>query len=363
MSEARAPDYSSQQAIGLLPPPSQWAPDVLLQPVQSVPRFLRTEWDESTASAFGPWRVLPRTDPLGDTDVFGTLPPRTTAAARPLSDAVLSDKPLPMADPVLVPQVPSQPTSDQLALMQEQMQEALQAVREEAFAEGLQAGSAQALDEVEQERSSERELLRHLSIELRALHEDPQRFFEPLKRLAVRLAEELVRAELQVSGRVIHQLVRQSLEQLSVGADKAIVNLNPDDLLRLQALGAPATAGLRLLGDPDLRMGSVRVRYNETVVQDLIENRLEALVRPLLNDPEAWLGQSSLLNTVEVMPSSDDEGAPVSPWKRSASERAVHSDVEDATPRMDDGSAGGGSADGVQAPFSEDPQEGRDHGL
>jgi flagellar biosynthesis/type III secretory pathway protein FliH len=344
------------EAIALLPAPSQWAPDVLLQStVQSVPRFLRTEWDESAASAFGPWRVLQRTDPLGETDVFGAQPPGTTAAARATHDTQRADLPPPPADPV----PPAQPSPDLLARMQEQ----LQAAREEAFAEGLQAGSAQALDALELERTRERELLRHLCIELRALHEDPQRFFEPLKRLAVRLAEELVRAELQVSGRVIQQLVRQSLDQLGVGADKAVVHLNPDDLLRLQAMGAPVTTGLRLQADPDLRMGSVRVRYNETVVQDLIENRLEALVRPLLNDPEAWLGQSGLLNTVHAMPSGGTDSAAPPAWKRSSAERTAPDDVEDATPRMEEDRASRGADMPGQDPLGDEPEEGTEHGL
>ena len=55
--------------------------------------------------------------------------------------------------------------------------------------------------------------------------------------------------------------------------------------------------------DPALRMGSVRVQVNETVVQDLIENRIEALARRLLQNPEAWAASSSLLqDVVEQVP-------------------------------------------------------------
>jgi flagellar biosynthesis/type III secretory pathway protein FliH len=316
----------------------QWARNALLQPAESVPRFLRTGWDAGAATDFGPWRMLPRADPLDTADVLDPAHPQpanTPAGLAPRSDRQAGpDAGHATGAHSATQMVPAQPSADQ----QHQMKAAVQAARAQAHEEGVQAGAAQARAEIEQERSHERELLRHLSIELRALHDDPQRFFEPLKRLAVHLAEELVRAELQVSGKVIAQLVQQSLAQLDSGADKAVVSLNPDDLQRLQALGSDSAPGLRLHADPDLRVGSVRVRYNETVVQDLIDTRLEALVRPLLNDPEAWLSHSTLLNPVQAMPADKVGTAAEPPWKRGTQTLSAADVVEDATlrKRVDD---------------------------
>ena len=146
------------------------------------------------------------------------------------------------------------------------------------------------------ERQHERELFRHLTIELRSLNQDPQRFFEPLKRLSLHVAEQLVRGELQISGHVIDTLIKQCLEQFDHPADKAVVTLNPADLQRLREMEPSVTQGLELEPDPLLHVGSVKVRVNDTVVQDLIEHRLEPLVRRLLNQPEAWINRSALLN-------------------------------------------------------------------
>jgi hypothetical protein len=62
-----------------------------------------------------------------------------------------------------------------------------------------------------------------------------------------------------------------------------------------------------------LRPGSVRVRVQDTLVQDLIEHRLEPLARRLLVQPEAWMHNSSLVqDKVDVLP----ENTPKRDWDR-----------------------------------------------
>jgi hypothetical protein len=68
-----------------------------------------------------------------------------------------------------------------------------------------------------------------------------------------------------------------------------------------------------------LQRGSVRVSVNDTVVEDLIEHRLEALARRVLAQPDAWLKQSGLMHPV----------SPVTPrWAAPASKPTV-TEVED----------------------------------
>jgi hypothetical protein len=71
--------------------------------------------------------------------------------------------------------------------------------------------------------------------------------------------------------------------------------------------------------DAQLQRGSVRVSVNDTVVEDLIEHRLEALARRVLVQPDAWLKQSSLMHPV----------SPVTPrWAKPESKPTV-TEVED----------------------------------
>ena len=280
-------------------PPPVWSPDPLLSARGAqVPQFLRTQWDEATARGFGPWRVAAAADPGAGQTLSAFSNAQAQAQDEPTGTEVpqadLADNPVPEA-PLALPhesEAPATPWSDA----------AIAAVRQEAWQQGMEEGLRQAREEHEAARHKESEVLRHLGIELRSLQQDPQRFFEPLKRLALHIAEQWVRGELQVSGHAIDQLVQQCLAQLDPAGEQVHVDLNPADLQRLQALGEQANANLLLQADPQLREGSVRVRLNESVVQDLIEHRIEAMARQLLQQPESWMQHSALLHPDKAQP-------------------------------------------------------------
>jgi flagellar biosynthesis/type III secretory pathway protein FliH len=204
---------------------------------------------------------------------------------------------------------------------------ALEALRDEAYQRGLLEGQAKVRDEYDAERSKERELVRHLGIELRSISQDPQRFFEPLKRLSLHLAEQLVRAELQLSGQAIHNLIQECIQQLDHAVEPVHVSVNPEDLQRLKDMGKSVTDHMQLEADSLLRPGSVRVRVQDTVVQDLIENRLEPLARRLLAQPEAWMQQSSLVkDRAEALPAD----TPSRDWSRQIVDVEDVEEVEDS---------------------------------
>lgn len=289
--------------------PAVWTANPLLSGKGKVqtPHFLRTQWDEATARSFGPWRVAEAVEP--------TNAQTLTALASEPAETV--DAPVDVVDTDVLAQEAETPQA------QNTLSDAtLLALREQAFQEGLEQGieegMRQAREQWEAERHKESEVLRHLGIELRGLQQDPQRFFEPLKRLSLHIAEQWVRGELQVSGRVVDQLVRQCLQQLEPAGQKVHVELNPADMARLQALGQEACADLELHADAQLREGSVRVRINESVVQDLIEHRLEPMARKLLKEPDAWLQQSTLLHPEKITAVDDQEA--MRKWTRRTQE-------------------------------------------
>lgn len=295
----------------------------------NAPHFLRTQWDAATARSFGPWRVAERVDPT-DAQTVTALPPETDEMhAEPLPEDGL-------ADAAPEPAEPENTWSDT----------AIAALREQAHQQGVQEGLQQAREEWEAERHKEKEVLRHLGIELRGLQQDPQRFFEPLKRLSMHIAEQWVRGELQISGRAVDQLIRQSLDQLEPAGQTVHVDLHPADLERLKALGDEAVADLQLQADAQLREGSVRVRVNESTVQDLIEHRLEAMARKLLKDPDAWLQQSALLHPENV--AAVEEQDALRQWTRRTME------VEDVTARPMDAET---SPDTIHPHASDTPPE------
>jgi flagellar biosynthesis/type III secretory pathway protein FliH len=280
----------------LHPEPAVWSINPLLNSKVQAPRFLRTQWDEASARSFGPWRVAEKIEPT-----------EGLTTELPASDNDVT------ATPDDTELLTNEATATAAETQSPWTEAALEALRDEAYQRGLLEGQAKVREEHESERSKERELVRHLGIELRSISQDPQRFFEPLKRLSLHLAEQLVRAELQLSGQAIHNLVQACIQQLDHAALPVHVSVNPEDLQRLQEMGKSVTDHMQLEADALLRPGSVRVRVQDSVVQDLIENRLEPLARRLLAQPEAWMQQSSLVKErAEALPAD----TPSRDWSR-----------------------------------------------
>ena len=210
-------------------------------------------------------------------------------------------------------------------------------IREKAFAEGLAQGleegqqlaqQAQALSEQEaaaaQSTAQTLALLEQIDQQVASLVEDPAQLQTPLKRLALHLAEQLVLGELTISPQSIERLIDRCLDTLDVpDASALVVELNPNDMALLQNLQRPegqAPPAWRLQNDSTLLPGSVRVRGDDAVVSDLIENRLESLAQSLLNDNQQWQPQSAF--------------APSRLASRLASQRGSAQTIEDAPSRL-----------------------------
>lgn len=248
--------------------PPGWLASPLLRG-QNSPRFVRVAWDEKRADEFGPWRI-------------GRAPDPSEVVSAPEDPGLLEEAAAPEA-----PQDAAAEAEPEVSVQNAGVStEELIRLEVQAYERGVAEGRAQVLVEMEAERSRDRELLRHIAIECKGLAEHPQRLTEPLRRLALHLAEQLVRVELQTSGVAISRLVEQLVAQLD-GADPVVVHLNPEDWSRVQAMAGESQPGIHWHSDPELRPGSVRVRANDAMVEDLMEHRLEALADQLLLAPQA----------------------------------------------------------------------------
>ena len=166
--------------------------------------------------------------------------------------------------------------------------------------EGVAQGEQKAGETFAAEMAVQREMFVNATEGLQVLLQDSKQFFEPMKRLALHMAEQLVLGELSTSPQVIERLVQRCLDELDHPVKGVVVlELHPDDKARLQKQGGELTRGMRLEAVHDLQPGSVRVFANDTVVEDLVENRLQALANSLSIDTEAWRKQSALLTQAE----------------------------------------------------------------
>lgn len=162
-------------------------------------------------------------------------------------------------------------------------------------------------------------LLSEISNTAISLRQNPNQLHEPLKRLSLHLAEQLTLAELSINANSIDNLIKQCIETLDLEhCATLLIELNPSDLSILQEHISKSDKDLqswRLLANPNLLPGSVKVRADDSVVTDFVENRLESLAQNLLLETASWRAQSAF------HPS------------RLSARNNLNSNIEDALPR------------------------------
>lgn len=167
----------------------------------------------------------------------------------------------------------------------------------EQYQLGYAEGERVAREALAQEIAAQRTVLEGVTRELHALLQQPKQFFEPLKRLAVHVAEQVVLSELALSSKTIERLIARCLDSLDHPAQgMVVVELHPQDKARLLDTAPDLIRGMRIDAVDTLHPGSVRVFANDTIVEDLVEHRLHALVRGLSLDESAWAARSGLLH-------------------------------------------------------------------
>ncbi len=288
-------------------PARVWQPTDLLHPIAPEGGFTATPWRTASSRDF---------DPHG----FSTPVIDLKALPAPSEDAPQTDAASDTADAVSeaadeAPAPPEHPIDAQ-ALEDARAQGHAQGVAETR--EAMQAEMAQALQEALGEDGA---LLDKLRSALDDLQQSPNTFFEPLKRLSLHLAEQLVLAELQIDGSAIERLVQRCVDELAQHDESMVlIELHPDDVARLQSMrertGLNEGSALRVQANDSLAPGSVRASANDAVVEDLIGDRLSALARGLHIDEKRFAAQSAF-----------------SP-NRLAADRLPSSGVEDVRPRM-----------------------------
>jgi flagellar assembly protein FliH len=184
---------------------------------------------------------------------------------------------------------------------------------EQGHEQGLKAGHAQAIEDAKAQARADMQaaldaakaqasetlneqlkVLQILNEKLTSFSDNPKALFEPVKRLAVHISEQLVLAELNLSGQAIERLVQRCLDELDMhGQSPIVIELHPQDKARLQDINAEVLKNMQLLAVPSLHPGSVRLVVNDTQIEDLIEHRLQTMANRLLNQPELWREQSA----------------------------------------------------------------------
>ena len=183
-------------------------------------------------------------------------------------------------------------------------QSALDLACRESFEEGYQKATAEA----EGKWASARDEFIAFTDSLRSAQSGGNDFYQPLKKLALHLAEQLVRGELIQSTAVIERLLEEAIKDIEQqGEGPIVVNLSTADHRQFTAHLSSDLENLTLRIDPSLSQGSVRITMDDSAVEDLIETRLSALSEKLLGLPEHKSTPKSTLRQRQTLSPSDPE--------------------------------------------------------
>jgi len=175
----------------------------------------------------------------------------------------------------------------QLALAEQELEKSLA----ESYESGRVAGEKQVTERVQQHEAA----LLAIIAGMQKSQGNMSDFFEPLTRLALHLAEELVRGELTLSNTAIERLVKSAIDSIELSGEGPIVaSLNAADIEMLDQEFKERYAHVEFVKDHHLAPGSVRVTMDATSIEDFVEERLQELADQVLG-----LGQNRVQRAAE----------------------------------------------------------------
>ncbi|MAW33101.1 MAG: hypothetical protein CMK56_01690 [Proteobacteria bacterium] len=169
---------------------------------------------------------------------------------------------------------------------------------EEGFKNGEKSGREEGISETERRlneplkkaQSEFKEFVDSITLAV----SDKEYFFAPLKRLAMHLAQEIAKSEIKTSDVVITKLVENCLSELGTAKKaKITVSLHSGDLSSYKKhIHETDNLDIEVKTDKSLSSGSVRVSVNESIVEDLIENRIKKLSLMLLGEQRKTIAKA-----------------------------------------------------------------------
>ena len=215
-------------------PARVWQPTDLMHPIAPEGGFLPNPWMPAQAAGFDPQGfVTPVLDLQAMAREAAAKAEAAHAAKHPQdasqggsqgsSQEAASDTPSTTpsndgADAAADASEPNSAPAPSASASQAIDPQALEKARAEGHAQGMAEARAQlqaeAKSEAQADLGQDHALLEKLQAALADLQQSPQSFFEPLKRLSLHLAEQLVLAELQIDGSAIERLVQRCVDDL-----------------------------------------------------------------------------------------------------------------------------------------------------
>jgi len=106
-------------------------------------------------------------------------------------------------------------------------------------------------------------------------------FFEPLSKLSVHIAEQLVRGELTIGPVAITRLVQGCLDSIEdrLSTKEPVLKMHPADLEMFLTGFDEKPSGVRFVADDGLARGDVSLQMDHSVIDDLLAHRMEQITQ------------------------------------------------------------------------------------
>ena len=293
---------------------ARWAPETRISGLGQQPAYDVLPWARREAPpAFALWQVASTPHP-GDEGAEPDSAENPPAASVEASDApetddqlqantkfteLVADLDLELGEPA--PEPTPVPVIDEQAL-EAAKQQGYEQGHAAGLSEGLAQGQAQGQAQAETAWQAQQALLAELVAQIPRLSEQVNGWREPMRELALHIAEQLVRGELRATGEVAARLVQGALDNLEQPSARVVATLHPDDAAQLNAMASELPKDMRIQPDPSLTRGSVRVSTDDSLIEDLMSTRLESLAAQLFDAERPWASRSALLQEQETAP-------------------------------------------------------------
>jgi len=290
--------------------PPQWQTNPILNGKVKNQNFTTTKWNKSDSKNFNPWNPDKenKSSDLID-DKSDSVPENTDSLennSKNNSSILIEESNIQDKSEQKISSVDDEEFSSSCEVVEnksnhdsdkqlENFSQKLKIAQQQGYVQGLKDGMSKALSDLETERNLDKDLVHSLIGQLEGHLKESFGKFEPLRRLSLHIAEQLVRGELSISGKSIDRLVKSCISELNTQEKFITLSANISDLERVKPFLIESESEISLHADNSLRSGSIRIRSNDAVIEDLIEKRLEALAVHLIDDPEAWIKTSSIL--------------------------------------------------------------------
>ena len=185
----------------------------------------------------------------------------------------------------------------------------LEQAKSEAYSKGFQDG-------VDQEKLDQDQLIKNLQSLFSNINENQKvftEFFDPVKKLSLNIAKYLVKGNLTVSSDLINKIIDTTLSEITNLGDKTIiVEMNSTDFENLNDVILEQFENVEFSPNSELGKGDLRIKMNDSIIEDFIENRLsdiaESLMRgDFLEQKESKPGEDSSVKKEEFREDLDDQ--------------------------------------------------------